>query len=715
MKEQILRSAISLAKAGFIVFKLNGKVPPKGLRWRQHPYTLPNEVEELFRGWDGNFGVAPTKNQLIIDIDPRNFEEGDKPHLRLFNAANISMKSTKLPNPTVSTGGGGLHIYYNIPDIPEGMKIRKNNPKFQGIDFISNGSYAVGPGSTHPDTGKIYTLHNKSPDFDKISMAPDDLMELLLTKNSIELVKDLEICKDDDKAVIEKYRGYLKVTKPAMEGETGDARTYQVACVGRDFALSPDKTLEMMEMHFNPRCEPMWDHSDLMAKINNAYNYAKGSKGSNLIEYDFDRIDQQYETVDRVRWDMNGAIYKSTSNNIDNMFKPVPRFGGDENPLHKCLAYDEFSGEVLKTKWMPWDNTEGKKFPKSGVEWEEKDTKKLLLYLSTKRIFDPNKAKTLDVLVALADKNLIHPVKDYLRSLQWDGEDRLETWLINNSGAEDTIANRAISWVTIMQAVARIYQAGAKCDIITVFEGDQGIRKSTLVEILGGPWYGDIHIDPNNKDAAIGLRGRWFIEMCEMEITKKADITAFKRFISTATDDYRPPYATKNIKVKRQSVFIGTFNADALGQYINDPTGARRVYPLRLGSQTIDTDEIARIRDQIFAEAYHRITHGEKWHIEDPIVLKELEKLQTQVQQADGWVPLVRDWLAAQLSTKNIRPIDVYMGALNGLASNFRHHDQKRIANCLNELGCEKKTVRIDGKVVAGFVNPFYLSEELFG
>ena len=73
-----------------------------------------------------------------------------------------------------------------------------------------------------------------------------------------------------------------------------------------------------------------------------------------------------------------------------------------------------------------------------------------------------------------AQTNRHHPVKDYLAGLQWDGVPRVDTWLINHGGAEDTKYVRAVSALPLLAAVRRIRQPGCKFDEMLVLEGKQG-------------------------------------------------------------------------------------------------------------------------------------------------------------------------------------------------------------------------------------------------
>ncbi|WP_100962120.1 hypothetical protein [Bosea sp. FBZP-16] len=58
--------------------------------------------------------------------------------------------------------------------------------------------------------------------------------------------------------------------------------------------------------------------------------------------------------------------------------------------------------------------------------------------------FDPGREHVRDALHMMALENRFHPIRDYLSGLEWDGRLRMDTFLIDYFGAEDTPLNRAI-------------------------------------------------------------------------------------------------------------------------------------------------------------------------------------------------------------------------------------------------------------------------------
>ena len=89
--------------------------------------------------------------------------------------------------------------------------------------------------------------------------------------------------------------------------------------------------------------------------------------------------------------------------------------------------------------------------------------------------------------------------------------------------------------------------------------------------------------------------------------------TLYVNNTSSATDNYRPPYAKTNKDHKRQCVFAGTVNE---ATYLKDATGGRRFWPVKCG-ECIDLVGLERDRNQLWGEAVARYRDGAPWWLEE--------------------------------------------------------------------------------------------------
>jgi hypothetical protein len=88
--------------------------------------------------------------------------------------------------------------------------------------------------------------------------------------------------------------------------------------------------------------------------------------------------------------------------------------------------------------------------------------------------FQPSTPMMHDAVKTLGLTHCFDPLCDYLDSLKWDRKPRLDTWLVEYLGAEDTPFNRAVSCLSLTAAVRRARVPGYKFDQITVLESPQG-------------------------------------------------------------------------------------------------------------------------------------------------------------------------------------------------------------------------------------------------
>jgi predicted P-loop ATPase len=187
-----------------------------------------------------------------------------------------------------------------------------------------------------------------------------------------------------------------------------------------------------------------------------------------------------------------------------------------------------------------------------------------------------------------AKQKPFHPVRDYLESLEWDGEPRLDKWL-----------------VVLRAAVVRVYSPGAKFDELLVLESDQGWDKSTALATLcpSREWFTDnLPMGVDSKIVIERTKGIWIAEIAELFGMTKREIDQVKVFLSRSKDGpVRLAYGRDSTHVQRQFVCIATTNRSV---YLKDPTGNRRFWPVRVGH--FDVEALARDRDQLWAEAHAR-------------------------------------------------------------------------------------------------------------
>jgi len=375
------------------------------------------------------------------------------------------------------------------------------------------------------------------------------------------------------------------------------------------------------------------------------------------------------------------------------------------------LVFDEFRQEIVVNRPLPWDDA-GNEPPRP---WSDADDVRCAEWLQRREInVTPNVVSRS--VGAVARDIRVHPVREYLNRLQWDGTPRLERWTVSHLGAEDTELNRAFGSLWMIGAVARIMRPGAKVDHMLILEGPQGAKKSTALKVLAGDgWFTDELAEIGSKDAAQQMRGVWIIEIAELDAIGRAEVSRIKAFLSRTVDRYRPPYERYVVDVPRQCVFAGSVNPDT---YLRDETGNRRFWPVRCGS--IDLDALRRDRDQLWAEAVVRYRDGAIWWLDDRELIAAANAAQEARVQGDAWDGVIERWLVFEKRRVNrgyagyddwqseeierAQPLtDVSVGEILEQAigiepARWSRLDQMRVSAYLKSKGWEKYQIRLGGR-----------------
>ena len=135
-----------------------------------------------------------------------------------------------------------------------------------------------------------------------------------------------------------------------------------------------------------------------------------------------------------------------------------------------ALVFDEFRQEILVVRALPWEERSDLPRP-----WLDVDDVRCAVWLQHREINVPPAIVSRSI-TAVAREVTIHPVRDYLSSLHWDGVPRMEHWPMTHLGAGDTPLNRAFGSRWMISAVARIMQPRAKVDHMLILEGRRARR-----------------------------------------------------------------------------------------------------------------------------------------------------------------------------------------------------------------------------------------------
>lgn len=283
---------------------------------------------------------------------------------------------------------------------------------------------------------------------------------------------------------------------------------------------------------------------------------------------------------------------------------------------------------------------------------------------------------------AVAAHQRVHPLKDRLAALRWDGVPRVDTWTTTYLGAEDTAVHRAIGTTWLLGAVARAFKPGCKVDNVLILEGKQGRGKSTALKILSLGFFSDELADIGSKDAAMQLQGAWIHEIAELDAISRAEASRVKAFLTRSADRFRPPWGRHVVEVPRQCVFAGTVNHD---DYLRDETGGRRFWPVRI--EQLDLAALQHDAEQLWAEAVTRFRNGEPTYIREDALRALIEEHTGKRYQADAWEKSIAEFAQVRESV-SVGECLTHVGLERG---RWTQADQTRVARCLKALGYERR------------------------
>src|SRR3990167_2999 len=268
----------------------------------------------------------------------------------------------------------------------------------------------------------------------------------------------------------------------------------------------------------------------------------------------------------------------------------------NDSALKGLYKFNEFSYEVEHTGPVGWS-----KNIREGMAVTDNDICELLVYMAKRYNFSPAIQRVEQSVQAISLRKKYNPIKDYLESLTWDGQSRLNDWLIEIAGATTNLYTRAVGQKVLVGAVKRIYEPGCQFDYMMILEGGEGIGKTTMLKILADKWYSTLSFSMQNKDIIDQMRGKWLFEIEEMHGFDRAERNRVKATITRTTDRCRLSFRRRAQDFPRNCILIGTMNPEGENKYLDDAEN-RRFWPVALSGK-VKLDLLLEIRDQLWAEA----------------------------------------------------------------------------------------------------------------
>jgi len=309
-----------------------------------------------------------------------------------------------------------------------------------------------------------------------------------------------------------------------------------------------------------------------------------------------------------------GCAYRGDLPNALLALQYEPRLSG-------CFAWNDFRHRVEVIRRTPWclpDWWEATALTPVGHRALcDADMAELSSYLTLTYDFGACAMSVCrHALYTEARRHSFDELKDRIGALpNWDSTRRLSGWLVTYAGADAQAHTKEylelVGSKYIMQVLHRALNPGAKADYSLVFVSIQGTGKDLVLDAMFSPYYREGIPSPrvSQADFALALAGGIVAHAAEMSAWRKADVEDQKAALTRCVDHGRRAYGYEACTYPRRTCLaFSTNDVECLA----DTTGDRRYWNVCIERGQIDIEALRRDRDQLLAEALHRLKEGEQ-------------------------------------------------------------------------------------------------------
>lgn len=385
-------------------------------------------------------------------------------------------------------------------------------------------------------------------------------------------------------------------------------------------------------------------------------------------------------SVDDILEDLEKTEKGGTRQTLNNCVTVLRR----DPVLRGSIRKNELTERMDMVKDLGWKRS-------GGSAITDNDIYRIELYME--KTYGLMKDRLINKAISIvASENSYHPIRDYLESLEWDGEERITNVLTKYLGVDRSVYTDEVMNLFLMAAIERIYHPGCKYELMLCLVGGQGAGKSTFFRFLAckDEWFSDDLRRIDDDQVYRKMVGHWIIEMSEMIATVNArSIEDIKSFISRQKETYKVPYETHPADRPRQCVFGGTSNnMDFLPL---DRTGNRRFAPVLVHPEKVekhileDEAESRAYFNQVWAEALEKYRESSIHELKLSKASEEyLKSMQRQFMPEDTKPGIIQAWLD-DCGEEYVCSIMIYREVFNHDNTEPRPWELREINSIMNE------------------------------
>lgn len=305
-------------------------------------------------------------------------------------------------------------------------------------------------------------------------------------------------------------------------------------------------------------------------------------------------------------------------------------------------------------------------------------------------------------LAGVAHANSFDSAIQWVESLKWDGAPRVDRFLRDYFGTDDTPYTRAVSRYLWTALAGRASVPGVQADMVPILISKQGTQKSSMIAAMAPipDTFAEIDLHDKEADQARKMRGVLVGELAELKGLNSKDEQSIRAFITRRKEEWTPKYQEHKVSYLRRSVLIGTENRK---EVLADRTGNRRWLPTLIRQARIDL--IERDRDQLWAEGKFLF---DMFGVEFEEAEKLAEDVHPEFMIRDPWDEVFEQWLETSdelsgetpASRKFLLLQDVARECFNLDIRNMDRKHERRIGDVLRAKNYDRKVVWYEGKTV---------------